>query len=86
MPHYCNFCQVEHSAASCYHPGRQENERLREAIMRACSPGKGIAIKAILLGVLRTIDRKVFLAHEEAINQDRERTRNRRPAADREKS
>ena len=24
MPHYCTFCQMEHSSASCYHPGRAQ--------------------------------------------------------------
>ena len=29
MPHYCEFCQVEHSSPSCYAPGRAQLTALR---------------------------------------------------------
>lgn len=35
MPHYCDFCQVEHSSASCFHPGNQQLSQLRTELVQA---------------------------------------------------
>ena len=32
MPHYCEFCQVEHSSASCFAPGRAQLTALRAEV------------------------------------------------------
>ena len=26
MPHFCEFCQIEHTSMSCFHPARQQLE------------------------------------------------------------
>jgi hypothetical protein len=33
VSHYCDFCQMEHSAASCYHPGRSALSTLRRVVL-----------------------------------------------------
>lgn len=32
MSHYCEFCQVEHSSGSCYHPGNHQLKELQKQL------------------------------------------------------
>ena len=34
MSHFCNFCQLEHSSNSCYHPGSAKILTLQSALKK----------------------------------------------------
>jgi hypothetical protein len=38
MAHWCNFCEVEHSSASCFHPANMTGANLPDNIPTVTSP------------------------------------------------